>query len=187
MGVDPVEGSKAMGVDPAADERPPLGSERLPKDEGDPRTAGPDGAAGESQRLEVESKLVTWANLKRTSNFVAADKIRNELKAMGLPSHELPLDFGTSRPRSRDIKRPKTSESQGAAGESQPRPGGPEVEKKLDTWAHSKRAKDYVAADKIRDELKALGVDCEEERGKHGTKKPTGDRDERPREDLVRE
>ena len=60
MGVDPVEGSKAMGVDPAADERPPLGSERLPKDQGPPRTAcvGPalHGTEQERARLACASQ-----------------------------------------------------------------------------------------------------------------------------------
>lgn len=95
-----------------------------------------------------ERRLDEWVEAKRAKDFSLADSIREELKAQG-------VDAEAARPKD-------GGGGQASAASSR------HIQQKLDAWVDAKRAKDFAAADAIREELFALGVDAEWERPKGG-------------------
>jgi cysteinyl-tRNA synthetase len=92
----------------------------------------------------IDAKLDQWVEFKRAKNFAAADRLREELRALGVASPNV------ARP---DPKRA------GSSAFTENQSFGPEIDAKLDRWVQLKRAKNFAAADALKAELQAEGVD----------------------------
>merc|ERR1719329_1825047 len=95
---------------------------------------------------KAEAMLDEWVEAKRAKDYSAADAIRDELRSNGLDPDRL---------RPRGYNPPFRPPSGSAANEAL-----------LDEWVEAKRAKDFATADRIRDDLRAAGVDPDRHRPK---------------------
>ena len=104
-------------------------------------------AAAAEQRFspEIEAKLKEWVDAKRTKDFETADRLREELRAGDPPVNP-------------DVVRPSPGANLGGAY-SQPQRYDAETNAQLDKWVDAKRGKNFSLADKLREELRAKGVD----------------------------
>merc|ERR1712187_164358 len=111
----------------------------------DPDTVRPPGwevkaNGGKTGDAWMDEQLDKWLIAKRQKDFATADAIRDELRALG-------VDPDTVRPRGWEASAAPTNT------------GDAWTEMQLDKWLAAKRQKDFVTADAIRDELRAMGVD----------------------------
>ena len=125
----------------------------------------------------TEAKLADWVSAKRGKDFGKADKLREELRAAGVDPDTVrpayPSAHG-SRPQ------PHAAPAYGyapPAGPPQSRGYDPTTEAKLTQWVNAKRAKDFYTADRLREELRAGGVDPDTVRPAlppgHGSRPPS--------------
>merc|ERR1740121_1419809 len=91
--------------------------------------------------IQLEETLDAWVEAKKAKDFPTADALRAELRNRGVdPDKARP--FGSAPCKGSEIW----------------------VEDQLDAWVDSKRGKRYAEADRIRDELRAMGVDPDQAR-----------------------
>mmetsp|Transcript_129296 Transcript_129296/g.322292 ORF Transcript_129296/g.322292 Transcript_129296/m.322292 type:complete len:1016 (+) Transcript_129296:43-3090(+) len=100
----------------------------------------------------IEAKLDAWVQAKRDKDFVAADALRADLRAVG-------VDPDTVRPSDRAVQQQWVGGNNWVAATSSTTPRyNSAVEAKLEQWVAAKRAKDFELADSIRSELRGVGV-----------------------------
>ena len=104
-------------------------------------------AADEASQGDTDALLDRWVEAKRAKNWYEADKLREELRAMGIEP---------------DKMRPPLTAMGRHVG------GNPETEAKLDEWVSAKRQKDFVTADRLREELRAQGINPDQARPING-------------------
>ena len=134
----------------------------------EPETARPKSGAP-PPRLEfdaaTERKLSEWVKAKRGKEFDTADRLRDELRAAGVDP-EVVRPIGPSRPTT--TRRARSRSPLGFQPYPPPSTHGfvPPVhrydrttEAKLETWIAAKRKKDFATADKLREELRRIGID----------------------------
>eukprot|EP00445_Apocalathium_hangoei_P022364 CAMPEP_0203889566 /NCGR_PEP_ID=MMETSP0359-20131031/33108_1 /ASSEMBLY_ACC=CAM_ASM_000338 /TAXON_ID=268821 /ORGANISM="Scrippsiella Hangoei, Strain SHTV-5" /LENGTH=1572 /DNA_ID=CAMNT_0050811013 /DNA_START=25 /DNA_END=4746 /DNA_ORIENTATION=- len=122
-----------------------------------PRTADP----------SVEAKLDRWVQAKREKDFTAADAIRTDLRSFGIePEFYRSSDRDTPGVASAGAPSMLGAMSQAVSLATPPRAYNlagsrfdPNVEAKLERWVAAKREKDFTAADAIRAELRAYGIE----------------------------
>ena len=102
---------------------------------------------GKGARLDAqtEAKLDEWVAAKRSRDFATADRIRDEMRARGIEPE-------AARPPGH------------SAGGGYPPPLSQSTEAKLDAWVAAKRARDFATSDRLRDELRASGIEPEQVR-----------------------
>lgn len=91
----------------------------------------------------AEADLDKWLAAKKTRDFKIADDIRDNLRRQGIDPE-----------KHRGIGHIPVIPPSGSAA----------TEAMLDDWVEAKRAKDYPTADRIRSELKDLGIHTDEHR-----------------------
>jgi len=101
---------------------------------------------------ETEQQLEAWVQAKRSRDYATADTIRDELRDKGVDPQKV---------------RPDQRKGEGKGGRRQAQPPAmpgmydAETEHQLDMWVEAKRARDFVNADAIRDELRSRGIDAQ--------------------------
>jgi len=121
---------------------------------------------------DTEEMLDRWVQAKRAKDFTTSDKIRDELRAKGIdpdtarPATAPPPRMSAPPPNAYDwggySQYPYGAPMPAAPMPAAPPPPpahSPEVNAKLDEWVQAKRAKDFTTSDRLREELRAQGVD----------------------------
>jgi len=133
----------------------------------------------------TEEKLSRWVAAKRGKDYTTADQLREELKAIGIDAEKARPSLAAGGPPAPIVRAPlqpppppaymahtavppPPSLPPNLFAHSQPPPKrqrtigsqqfDPETEMQLESWMAAKRAKDFVTADRIRDDLRAKGV-----------------------------
>ena len=107
------------------------------------------------------AKLDEWVAAKRAKDFATADRLREELRAMGVePDHARPAHPNAPIPMPA-IPPPRMMPPPPAQHTD------PTTNAKLDEWVAAKRAKDFATADRLREELRAMGVEPDHARPAH--------------------
>jgi cysteinyl-tRNA synthetase len=159
---------RAQGVDPDK-ARPAHPASAPPQQHGYYAPPPYHGAQGYGTQYDrhIEAKLSDWVQAKRDKDFSTADRIREELRAGGVdpeqarpphhPAFRAPMGSAGSMPRE-----PASYQSHGSFA--------PALEAQLDEWVQAKRRKDYSSADRLREELRAQGVDPDKVRPASGAR-----------------
>merc|ERR1712050_154473 len=103
------------------------------------RPYGCNNTIGKTGDAWMDAQLDKWLIAKKSKDFAEADRIRDELRALG-------IDPDTVRPRG--WERQTGGQNTGDAW----------TEQQLDKWLIAKKQKDFVEADRIRDELRTMGI-----------------------------
>ena len=109
-----------------------------------------DGAPSSTDKESTDSILDRWVEAKRAKDWFTADKLREELRSMGVEPE-------TTRPAHRP------GQDSASAGPPAYVPDAA-TEAKLDEWVSAKRQKDFATADRLREELRAQGVNPDQVR-----------------------
>ena len=92
----------------------------------------------QNRSIESEAKLGEWVLAKREKDYVTADRLRKELRAVGV-----------------DAEKARPCQAQGVAFPMY----DAEYERRLDEWVAARQIKDYGKADRLREELLAVGIE----------------------------
>jgi hypothetical protein len=159
-----VEAKRAKDFDKADSLRETLRAMGVEPDHARPKTGPP------PPRLEfdaaTEDKLTRWVAAKRAKDFDEADRLRDALRTAGVdpeivrPVGTRPRDSRGAQHRSRSPIpfHPPPPALHGGYAPALPRYDRL-TEAKLELWVAAKRKKDFTTADKLRDELRKIGVD----------------------------
>ena len=96
----------------------------------------------------IEAKLDDWVAAKRRKEFELADRLRQELR-----------NEGVDPDRARPPGHVASGGGPGAATAAAVAAAAAVIEAKLDEWVSAKRRKEFGIADRLREELRQLGVD----------------------------
>eukprot|EP00746_Dinoflagellata_sp_MGD_P072351 gnl/MRDRNA2_/MRDRNA2_29370_c0_seq2.p2 gnl/MRDRNA2_/MRDRNA2_29370_c0~~gnl/MRDRNA2_/MRDRNA2_29370_c0_seq2.p2 ORF type:complete len:196 (+),score=54.19 gnl/MRDRNA2_/MRDRNA2_29370_c0_seq2:102-689(+) len=120
---------------------------------------------GGADEAKIQDMVDERQQCRRDRDFDKADRIRDELRDMGVRVDDTELTWeGRGGMRGR-IDNGKGGGKGGGGGRGRDRGGDvdPEMEEKLDAWVAAKRQRDFETADRIRAELKDMGLNNPEE------------------------
>uniref|UniRef100_A0A7S3BHC9 Uncharacterized protein n=1 Tax=Haptolina ericina TaxID=156174 RepID=A0A7S3BHC9_9EUKA len=126
----------------------------------------------------TEEKLSHWVAAKRAKEYNTADRLREELRAIGIDAEKArpALTAGGQPTPIVRLPPPPQPPHYMAPHLLQPAPPAkrqrvvqmqqfdPAIEQQLDQWTDAKRAKDFGTADRIREQLRAIGVEPDQAR-----------------------